>query len=168
MHGLYLLSVWLHLLAAVVWIGGMVFLVLVLVPVSRRAEFRGSAPALIHHLGVRFRAVGWACLGLLVVSGVVNLAYRGYTWFDLGSGRLWQGPIGHILGATLLLVGVILLVSALHDFGLGPRATRLLQADPTSVAARRGRRQASWLGRLTLVLALVVVALGIMLVRGTP
>ena len=42
MYGLYLLSVWLHLLAAVVWMGGMVFLVLVL---CRSAGGQSSAAA---------------------------------------------------------------------------------------------------------------------------
>ncbi|MFQ5795545.1 MAG: hypothetical protein ACE5JP_10915 [Candidatus Bipolaricaulia bacterium] len=75
MHVLYLLSVWLHILAAAIWIGGMVFLALILVPVTRRPEHRGIAVSLIHWTGVRFRWVGWICLGLLLLSGIFNLAY---------------------------------------------------------------------------------------------
>ncbi len=168
MRGLYLLSVWLHVLAATIWLGGTIFLALVLVPITRRLEYRGIAGSLIHQVGVRFRLLGWICLGLLVVSGILNVAYRGFGWADLWSGRLWQGPFGRALGIKLLLVALILLLSALHDFFIGPRATILWQTQPTSPATQRLRRQAGWIGRINLLLALVVVALGVILVRGWP
>ena len=41
MHGFYLLSVSLHIMAAVVWIGGTIFLVIVLVLAILRLEFAG-------------------------------------------------------------------------------------------------------------------------------
>ncbi len=168
MRGLYLLSVWLHILSMTIWLGGMIFLVLVLVPVTRRPEHRGQAASLIHWVGVRFRWVGWICLSLLVVSGVLNVGYRGFTWADLWSGRLWQGPFGRALGVKLLLVAAILLLSAVHDFFIGPRATALWRTNPGSPQALRLRRQATWIGRINLLLALIVVALGVILVRGWP
>jgi hypothetical protein len=105
---------------------------------------------------------------LLLLSGTFNLAYRGFGWTDFWSGQLWQGSFGRLLGAKLLLVAVILVASTVHDFSIGPRATSVLQQDPTSTEAVRLRRQATWLGRLNMLLALVVVALGVMLVRGWP
>ncbi len=164
----YLISVWLHLLAMAVWIGGMIFLVLVLVPVVRLPEARGVAGLLVHQVGTRYRTVGWVCLALLVLSGIVNLSYRGYGWADLFDGRLWQGPFGHILGGKLLLVAIVLVLSAIHDFRVGPRATALLREKPGSPEALRARRQASWFGRVNLLLALAIVLLGVMLVRGLP
>jgi putative copper export protein len=168
MHAFYLLSIWLHILAAATWIGGMLFLVLVLVPVVRRQDYREVAAPLVHRVGVRFRWVGWICLGLLILSGVFNLIYRGVTWADVATGQLWRSPFGQALGLKLFLVATILLISAAHDFIIGPRATALWQADPAAPAAQRLRRQAGWLGRLNLLLALAVVALGVILVRGWP
>lgn len=55
MHTLYLVSVWLHIVAAMTWIGGMIFLVAVLVPMLRRPERRAQAAELFGILGVRFR-----------------------------------------------------------------------------------------------------------------
>lgn len=164
----YLLTVWLHVLAAATWLGGMVFLVLVLVPVTRQAPFAGLASVLIEATGRRFRRVGWIALVVLVASGLVQLAYRGFTWADALSGRLWYGSFGQVLAIKLLLVAAILVLSAVHDFRLGPRASALWKAQPNSLAARRLRRWAAWIARLNLLLALAVVLLGVMLVRGGP
>ena len=166
MRGFYLLSVWLHILAAAIWIGGMAFLVLVLVPVTRMAEYRTVAARLVQDTGVRFRWVGWGCLALLLSSGAINLGYRGFGWAHVRNGTIFQGPFGRVLGVKLLLVTLILLFSALHDFFIGPKATILAQSAPHTSSAIRARWQASWLGRVNLLLGLIVVALGILLVRG--
>ena len=162
MHLLYLLFVWLHILASAVWIGGMVFLSIILVPVSRRPEYHGVASSLIHGTGVRFRTVGWICLGILLLTGTFNLHYRGIGWAVLGGG----GAYGLVLAVKLLLVLIIFLISALHDFLIGPRAMRLWQADSSSPESMRLRRLASLMGRSNLVLALLAAAFGVLIVRG--
>lgn len=167
MHLFYLFSVWLHILAAAVWIGGMIFLSVILLPVIRRPEFRTAAPLLVHFSGVRFRWVGWLCVLLLVLTGAANLAYRGVTWGDLGSVGFWKGSFGATLGIKSILVTLVLFLSALHDFFVGPKASALGRANPGSYDAMRFRRHASWLGRINLFLALVIVAFGVMLVRGS-
>jgi uncharacterized membrane protein len=162
----YPLFVWLHLVAAAVWIGGMVFLALVVVPIIRRPEHQQIAVSLISQTGRRFRWVGWGCLIVLLLSGTVNLAYRGFGWADAWSGHLFTGFFGHTLAIKLFCVVLILLLSAVHDFVMGPRATAVGQATPNSPEAIRLRRQVSWIGRVNLLLALAVVALGVLLVRG--
>ena len=161
-----LFFVWLHILAAAVWIGGMAFLALVVLPVVKREEYREHASRLIHLTGTRFRTIGWICLIVLVVTGFVNLAFRGIGWAVLVNAGFWQSPFGSVLGLKLLTVAVIVGLSAWHDFGVGPRATAAWQADPSSAEALRLRRAASWFGRLNLLLALAAVALAVALVRG--
>ncbi|MDX1601169.1 MAG: DUF4149 domain-containing protein [Anaerolineales bacterium] len=168
MRLLYLVSVWTHILAVAVWVGGMVFLVLVLVPATRQLEERPLASRLISWTGKRFRWIGWISLGLLLATGIFNLAYRGYTWGDLWSGALFNGFFGRTLGVKLLLVAVVFGLSALHDFVIGPRASQRARRESGSAEALRYRRAASWMGRLNLILALVIVLLGVMLVRGGP
>ncbi|MBX6378285.1 MAG: DUF4149 domain-containing protein, partial [Clostridia bacterium] len=75
-------------------------------------------------------------------------------------------PFGRALVLKLALVVVILALSTVHDFAVGPRATAAARADPASAAAVRLRRLASRLGRLNLLLALAVAALAAALVRG--
>ena len=158
--------VWLHILAVAVWPGGMAFLALVLVPVVRRPEYREHASRLVQLTGIRFRAVGWVCLGALVATGFVNLSYRGIGWAALSNAGFWASPFGTLLGFKLLIVAVILGLSLDHDFRIGPRATAAGQADAGSAAALRLRRRASWMGRVNLLLALTATALGVLLVRG--
>jgi uncharacterized membrane protein len=134
----------LHVLAAVTWIGGMIFIALVLVPVTRRLGDPALRTRLVHQVGVRFRTVGWIALGLLVLTGL---------------GNLWQRP--YLLTAPRLhwklgLVALALILSVLHDFVLGPRAG-LPGADPAL------RTRASWLARVNLLVVLLVVALGLAL-----
>lgn len=165
---LYILSVWIHILAAALWVGGMLFLALVLIPALRRWDQRGVAATLVHHVGVRFRWLGWLSLLLLVLTGSINVAMRGFGWSDLVSSLFWRSMFGQILGVKLLLVALTFLLSAIHDFLIGPRATRLGRQDPDSPQARKFRRQAAWMGRLNLLIGLLIVALGVMLVRGWP
>ena len=77
MHAIYLLSVWLHIMAAVVWVGGTLFLVFVLVPAIRQPQFAALAAALIRFTGRRFRWVAWICFTIFLLTGIVNLAVRG-------------------------------------------------------------------------------------------
>ncbi|MDP6449197.1 MAG: DUF4149 domain-containing protein [Lentisphaeria bacterium] len=164
MQLLYLISVWIHIVAAAVWIGGAVFIALALVPVIRHPDYRKSAAALVQIIGRRFRTIGWACLWLMAVTGIINIHYR-FTWSAMSSPDFWSSPTGHVLAAKVVLFGVILILSAMHDFWLGPKATALWKQAPDSDAARSLRRRASWIGRINLLLGLILVALGVYLVR---
>jgi putative copper export protein len=174
---LYQLSVFVHVLSAIIWIGGMLFVALVVVPATRGLPPSERA-ALFGTVGRRFRTVGWTCIGALVVTGIVNLAYRGVTWESLFTTALWGSPFGLTLALKLGVVAIMLGLSAYHDFVIGPRSVRLssgptgrsasASSDGRSAAAQRARRAASLIGRVEAILALIVLALAIMLVRGVP
>ena len=164
---LYHLSVFVHILSAIIWIGGMFFLALVVVPVTR-----GMPPPqramLFGAVGRRFRAVGWVCIGLLLVTGTINAAYRGVNWANLFSSELWGSPFGTTLALKLGLVALMLAMSVYHDFVIGPRSLQVAREGTSPQMAERLRKRASMLGRAEAILALVVVVLAIMLVRGVP
>ncbi len=166
MHTLYLVSVWLHIIAAMTWMGGMLFLVTVVVPMLRKPELRERAAELFHTLGLRFRTVGWVALVTLVVTGTTNILFRGFTFLQILNGEVFRGPWGHNLAMKLTLVLIVLVLGAAHDFWLGPRATKIALADPNGAARERSRKIASYMGRITMLLALLIVALAVTLVRG--
>lgn len=161
----YLVSVWLHILAAITWIGGMMFLVLIVVPWMRRAD-RAVGSRFLRETGLRFRRVGWACFGVVVVTGSINLWVRGVQLSDFGRAEWLASPFGKTIVSKLAVFAIVLVVSLVHDFFVGPNAARALEKDPSSPEAQRLRRSASLLGRLNAVLALVLVGIGVTLVRG--
>jgi len=168
-HGLYILSVFLHILAATVWIGGMFFVVLVFVPWLRgSASGRENAAVILRETGVRFRTIGWICFAILTITGTYQLYVRGVRFGDFADSAFLGSPGGRLIVAKLAIFGVVLVMSYVHDFHVGPKATAAIEADPRSAEAARLRAAASRFGRLNAMLALVIVALAVMIVRGSP
>jgi putative copper resistance protein D len=166
LHALYLLSVWLHVFAAAIWVGGTFFLTLVVVP-----ALRGAAPSaragLLKEAGRRFRNVAWACFSIVLVTGSVNLWVRGVRLADFLRPEWLSSPFGKAVACKLCVFVLVLCVSAYHDFVAGPAATKALR-EARGTEAERLRARASWLGRGNATLALVLIALGVILVRGWP
>ena len=165
MRSLYLVSVWLHIISAMAWVGGMLFLVTVLVPLLRTPAMRPQAAELFSAVGTRFRVVGWVALATLVVTGVFNVMGRGYRFEQLLNGDAFAGRWGGTLALKLSFVAMIVVMSGIHDFWLGPRAIRLARENAPQEEREKWRRIASVLGRTTFVLALAVVGLAVTLVR---
>jgi copper resistance protein D len=159
---LYLWSVTLHVLAAVVWLGGMFFLALA-APTIRRHLDPGSRARLFDLLGRMFRRVAWSCIAVLLVTGVIQLEVRGWWGPVLHDPDFWRAPPGRTLLKKLALVAAILAVQAVHDFWAGPSAGR---AEPGSEAARVLRSRAAWLARISALLALGVLYYAVRLARG--
>jgi uncharacterized membrane protein len=168
MHTLYTLSVFVHVVAACAWIGAMIFFSAVVVPVVRRPEFSGVFASIVRLVGARYRVLGWVCVIVLVATGITNLAVRGFGVAELTSAAFWHTEFGRTLAYKLIFVLLIVLATASHDVLFGARAMEKIRRDPTSPAARRARLAASWLGRATLLLSLVVLLFAVWLVRGMP
>lgn len=114
---LYLISVTLHLFAAILWLGGMFFLALVGAPVLRRVE-----PASLRS----------------------ELFRRILDAETLGSVTFWKGRYGQALAWKLVLVVAMVSLAAVHDFALGPRASRHVQGSPEAIAVRRTFVTIAW------------------------
>ncbi len=161
----YHLNVFVHVLAAILWLGGMMFFALVGAPVLRKVEPAALRSRLFRRLGEQFRWVGWISIAVLLATGVGNLHFRGLLTAEVWTGLdFWTSTAyGRVLGAKLVLVAAMLVLQAFHDFVLGPRATRL---EPGSPEARRSRRLASWLARINALLGLALIYVAVILVRG--
>lgn len=161
----YYLNVTIHVLAAMFWLGGMFFLALVGAPALRAVQPPALRQQLFQELGVRFRTAGWWAIGVLLVTGVINLHYRHWLqWHGLlDSGAFWRTATGHSLAAKLGAVAAMIVVSFVHDFVVGPRAGTAI---PGSADAAKLRRRAAWLARVNAILGLVVVIAAVRLARG--
>jgi copper resistance protein D len=161
---LHYLTVSLHLLAALLWLGGMFFLAVVGAPVLRRVEPAALRAQLFEALGRQFRTVGWVALAVLVVTGVANLHFRGLLRMDLWlNAAFWSSSYGQALAWKLTAVLIMITISAVHDFVLGPAAGR--QTAGTREALRL-RRRAAWLARGNALVGVVLVLAAVRLARG--
>lgn len=157
------INVTIHVLAALLWLGGMFFLAVVGAPVLRKVEPPELRAALFRSLGERFRTVGWAAIAVLLVTGTLNLHFRGLLRVEtLGSSAFWQTGYGTALGWKLGAVTAMLVVQAFHDFVVGPMASR---AAPGSPAMLSTRRRAALLARFSAVVGLVIVIAAVRLAR---
>jgi uncharacterized membrane protein len=100
---------WIHLVAAIAWIGGMLFLWLVLRPVLSSASSGAEGLATLRRVEERFKTIRWASLLTLLVTGVYNLIHEG------GSARL-ESSWGGVLMIKLLFVAIVMGLSGMNDF----------------------------------------------------
>lgn len=164
MSPLYHLNVTLHVLAALLWLGGMFFLAVVGAPVLRTLEPPSLRAQVFRRLGERFRVVGWIAIGVLIATGIGNLWFRGLlSWERLGDGAFWSGRYGTALAWKLALVLAMVAISFVHDFVEGPRASR---QQPGSADSIRARRRSAWLARVNAGLGLALVWVAVRLARG--
>ncbi|MEX2529952.1 MAG: copper resistance protein CopD [Gemmatimonadota bacterium] len=158
----YQALIFLHLLAAFVWLGGILFLVLVGAPVIRRvapAELRGE---LFMALGLRLRWVGWGALGVLVATGTWILHLRGLLRMEvMGDPAWWGTAMGRALGWKLGTVALMIVLTAAHDLLEGSGGARQAR-----VRGLPSRRVATTLARGSALVALIVLYWAMRVARG--
>ena len=125
------------------------------------------APARKHlfdQLGRRFRSVGWITLGVLIVTGVGNLYFRGLLhWTSIwANADFWRSGYGTALGFKLAAVTAMLIVEGYHDWVLGPRAGQAAQGSAEAAALRA---KASVWARVAAMCGIVIVIAAVRLAR---
>ena len=165
MSATYYAVVTIHILTALFWLGGMSFIAIIGAPLLRSVEPPELRQRLFRELGLRFRTAGWIAIAILIVTGVINLHYRGWLqWDDVwASSAFWHSGVGHSLAYKLIAVTAMVVVSAVHDFILGPAAGRQKPGSPRAIALRR---HAAHLARANAVLGIIIVIAAVRLARG--
>ena len=175
---MYQAAVFIHLASAIVWIGGSLFLALVLLPVLRKIAAQSAQgesnvrlpPGVLGSVARRFRLMSWLCIVLLVATGFHILPSRygiGFNdFFTLG---------GHFVGTLQIkvaLVAVVIWLSFMHDFLLGPYVNRLLEAVQSGAEPHRRmgllRRTLIWVARVNVALMVAIVVVAVTMTRGVP
>ena len=119
------LILWLHLLAAIIWIGGLVFQVLVVFPTLARAATTERI-RLALSLEARFRVLVWPAVGLVLFTGLVNLMHVWYTTV-VTAGSIAPTFIP-VLSLKLALVLGMLALQAVQQLLVHPRRVAALRA----------------------------------------
>lgn len=125
------LLLWLHLLAAIIWIGGLVFQVLVVFPTLVRAAPTGERIRLALSLEARFRVLVWPAVGLVLFTGLVNLMHVWYT--TVVTAESIAPTFLPVLSIKLSLVVGMIVLQAVSQFLVQPRRVAALRAWPAGV-----------------------------------
>jgi len=148
-------SLFLHVIAAIFWIGGMLFLTLVVAPFLKTLELEKKRE-IYQVVGTKYRFWGWIALGIMLVTGPVNLYYFGVTPDMLFDPSFYTTPYGRRVVEKIGLVIIVLISSVLHDFWFGPGAR----------SSQTYSKIAMILGRANLLIALAIVVLAVMIRTG--
>lgn len=152
----YLVSVFVHIVFAAFWIGGMLFLPLVILPGIKQHPDR---IAILYKTGITFRFYGWIALAVLFTTGLLNMYLRG---LPLSWEFFTQSSYGTLVSYKMLIFTGILLVSGTHDFFFGRKALAEMQTTDNN----KLKILARWSGRINLLLAVTMAFLGVVLSRG--
>ncbi len=115
------LAYWLHMLATIVWIGGLASMSILVIPAARRALDTRQYAMLLGALQARLEPLGWFSIILLVGTGMLQMSaspnYQGFLEIQ----NRWAAAIllKHIL--FFLMLGI----SAYLTWGLFPKLRRL-------------------------------------------
>ncbi|UCH91827.1 MAG: CopD family protein [Nitrospirota bacterium] len=155
-----IMVVWIHLTAATFWVGGMLFLSLVAVPLLKKDPDPLSAQRGFINLARRFRTLVWIALALLVITGSLLLPNQVDLSVSLGK---WPPVVLIKITLVLLLLGM----SLAHDQLIGPKV-RTLKHKPTPELSAKEKlliRLSPVISRLTLVLGLAILLAAVFMVR---
>ncbi|MBI3994763.1 MAG: CopD family protein [Nitrospirae bacterium] len=151
------LLIWIHLVAAVAWVGGMIFHRLVLRPslagISPPAKGQDLLTGILVRMDSRYKTLRWLSLATLLVTGIVLLINEG------GSARM-ESAWGAVLMLKLLFVLIVIGLTAIHDVGMAPA-----RAIPSGASSQPPGRASDWVSDTIFALGLVIVLIAAYLVK---
>lgn len=149
-------SVWIHIVAVTLWLGPQVFMFAAAVPALRLIEDTEVRLKVLRVIIYRFGYIAWAALAVIVVTGISNLLVVNHeAEIDIFSSdyRYMQ-----IFSIKMALVVVMVLLTAVHTFVVGPRQLRLHEELPAgSPDILRMRRISMIVSGLVLLLSIATV-----------
>lgn len=154
------LAYWLHILATVTWIGGLMALAVLVIPAARRTLQPIDYAALLGRVQSNLQRVGWLSLAVLVGTGLFQMsAHPAYEGF-LAISNTWAVAIliKHLVIGLMVLAGGYLtwvVMPALQRIALQRAAGGTVNAAMDAEL----RKRESLVLTLNLVLSIVVLLL---------
>ena len=163
---IWLLIRWIHVIAAVIWIGGNLILAMVIVPYCRQNLPPVKRIQLLTQIGKKFEPIVWGCAGILFFTGMANIFYS-IDFFSPAASEISK-IFMRTLFIKLVLFVVLIILTALHSFVYGPRLMAAiegldtaLEELPPDIKPYRVRMSivSSLMGVVSLLILLAAVAL---------
>ncbi len=149
------IAFWLHMLATVAWIGGLVALVVLILPVARRVLDANNYSHFLENLQHRLDPLSWFSLAILLATGLFQLSsnpnYEGF----LSISNRWAISI---LVKHILFFGMIV-VSAYMTWGLLPNLRRIALMRSKGIETEETEKLEVILIRINLILGILILGL---------
>ena len=165
---MYFFNVWIHILAAAIWTGGLIYTAAVVVPFALTHP-PDERQRILRGLARRFRWIGWGSIAVLFITGIGNLVLR------LTPIRLSQILNGDVFDPAkverliaiwlpwkLMLVISVIGLMAFHDITSIQAAKRYEGSAERAPGNRMGSRAAA----LATLLSILILYVSVRLVRG--
>jgi len=146
-------SDWLHLLAAAFWVGGL-FHLAVTWPPALPLLTKSQRTRSLYEVIRLFTRIAMPSVVLLVVAGLYN------TWAHVPRlEAFWVTPYGKVLVVKLVIVVIMLLLGALHNFYYGKKAAQLAEAVDAGRGANDAKLETGFFRSIALEAALGILVL---------
>ncbi|MEO9277204.1 MAG: CopD family protein [Nitrososphaera sp.] len=157
------LIMWAHLVAASIWVGGSIFIGIVLAPllktISDSVEGRLS---IMIRVGRKFNTIGVPSLIILIITGI----YNSITFIAKPS-LILSTNYGIILLIKIVLVVALIIIFAIHVRLIRSEVERKIESKNLSGDhLQKLRSKIIMLGRLTVILSLVILLMAALLHSG--
>jgi uncharacterized membrane protein len=152
------LTLWLHMLATVAWLGGLAAIAILVLPAASRTLAPPDQLELIEAIQSRLEPLAWFSLALLVVTGLFQLSVNPHYDGFLATTGGWSLAI---LTKHILVV-IMIVASAVQTWEVLPAIRRgLLRREQGSLKTpelQRLQRNEAWLLRLNIALSVLILA----------
>jgi copper resistance protein D len=157
------LFTWVHLVAASIWVGGSIFLGIVLAPMLK--SITGTLEeriALMIKIGRRFNKIAMPSFVILIVTGIYNSRV-----FLQEPGLLFETNYGIILLFKIILVIATLIIYIIHIRILNTGTEKTLSGGyAETIYVQSIRSKIIYLGRITVILSVAILLLAAILDNG--
>jgi len=157
------LVTWVHLICASIWVGGSIFIGVVLVPVLKsHTKSLEELVALMVKVGRRFNKITVPAFGILIASGIYN-------------SRMFIGDAGALLTTTygmILLTKIIFVIATVATYVVhirllnGDMERKILSGQGGNIYVQSVRTKIIVLGEIIVVLSIIILLLAALLDGG--
>jgi putative copper resistance protein D len=157
------LIMWAHLIAASIWVGGSIFIGIVLAPLLKTISdsIEGRLSIMIR-VGRKFNKIGIPSLIVLIVTGIYNS-----TGFIVTPSMILSTSYGVVLLIKIILVILLIITFAVHVRLIRTEVERKIESKQLSGEfLQKLRSKIIMLGRLTVILSLAILLMAALLHSG--
>jgi copper resistance protein D len=150
---------WVHLTCASIWVGGSLFLGIVLAPMlGTIAESPAKRLAIMLRIGRRFNRIALPAFIILIITGIYNS--RAFLFQPIA---LMDSDYGIILLTKIIFVIVTLIIYIIHIKSIDVETEKRIMSGDSNLYIQPVRSRIILLGRVIVGLSLIILFLGALL-----